>query len=357
MVGKATVAITICLIIVAIVSVGYGVLKPSSTVTKTYTVTLRTTKTETRTVTETVISPLTTTITSKETYTITLTSTYTLPPITVTTTEVRTNTVTETETTTETIVVTTTVTETPSLSITRSFDIHLVRESMWVRVSVEIPPTLVETYLGCRVSVYVGEEEETYSILVDEAVKQAPIFNLALNLWNLAGGDLELYGAYLLQVVNQMTYNYSKVYIEYGGVQPPITTLIENSGVCGDYALLYASLLKAVNVSFVIIKAKVWSYETNIINGSHVMIGVKLSKPPSLPQQYHNHFLSMGYVGNYSITVDDEVYYIVDPTPPGYTLIEEPKGQLAPPTAYYPAFIGEHIWDKIEIVEIYQVKD
>lgn len=341
------------------------------------------------TLTETVNSLLTSTLIIRETYTTTLTSTLTVPPATVTSTEIKTETSTETvtsretytttltktltstftpspvtvttteikvESVTETVTNTLTVTEYSS-TFTRFFDVYLVREQRWVRVFVEIPPNLVGDYLGYRVPVYAGEEKETYSRLISDAVKQAPIYNLATNLWELAGGDLELYGAYLMQVLHQMTYNYSKAYVEYLGVQPPITTLIENSGVCADYALLYASLLKVVNASFVLVEVKVWDYEANIINGSHLVVGVKLPKPPSLPQEFHSYFLiNQGYVGNYSWAVDSETYYIADPTPSGYIFIEEPEGKLIPPTVYYPTFIGEHCWDRIEVVKIFHIE-
>ncbi len=313
-------------------------------------------------------------ITTTSEYTVTMYSTIT-KPVYSTITEERTVTttlyLTETKTATLTMETTTTITNTETIiftstatvtaakppPITRYFDIHLIKDDVWVRVQVEIPSELVESYSGRRIPVYVGEEEETFNRIVSEAIKQAPIFNLAMSLWELANNDLELYGAYALQVIHQMTYNFSKAYGEEYGVQPPLTTLIENSGICVDYALLYAALLKAVNASTVLVGVKVWNYESGVTNAPHMMVGVKLPNPPSLPQQYHNYFLNKGYPGDYSITINSKTYYLADATPPSYVFIEEPEGKMLPPENYYPAFIGEHLWDKIEIVKVYHLQN
>ncbi|MCD6340930.1 MAG: hypothetical protein J7L51_03165, partial [Desulfurococcales archaeon] len=124
------------------------------TVTNTLTETL----TEAETVTKTKIKRVTTTLTTTQFRTETLTVT-------------KINTVTQTRILTTTSVVTTTVTTTITtkirpLSITRFFDIHLIVNDTWARVTVEIPLTYIEKYLGRRVVIYVGQEAQVLRKLV-----------------------------------------------------------------------------------------------------------------------------------------------------------------------------------------------
>jgi len=315
----------------------------TTTSTKYFTVTTKQieTTTKTKTVTETEVKEVTKTLTATKYETRTVTSTVT-----------HTRTVTSVTTATETVTTTTTV---KPLSITRSFDIHLIINDTWARVAVEIPQTYIEKYLGRRVAVYVRQEAQVLKKLIEEGASQPPIYNLAMELWMLAGGDPELFTAYALEALHQMNYNFSKAYLEYGGVQPPLTTLIENSGVCMDYVLLYASILKAANVSTAIVFVKVWSSQYNIINQSHAMLAVKLPTQPKLPQEYHLYFIKQGYPSAASLTIEGEIYYLADPTPSVCIYIIEPQGKPQPPARYYPAFVGEYMWDKIEIRKVIKI--
>jgi len=325
---------------VTLTSVKTEVLTTTSKITETTTSTkyLLTTKKLVKTVTETVSETLTTT----EYSTVTLTSTAT-----------QTQTVTSVSTTTSTVTTTATVS---MASITRSFDVHLIVNDTWARVTVEIPQTYIQDYLGRRVTVYVGQEARELRELIEEGASQPPIYNLAVKLWMLARGDTELFTAYALQVLHQMNYNFSKAYVEYGGVQPPLTTLIENSGVCMDFVLLYASLLKAVNVSTAIVFVKVWSDQFNIVNQSHAMVAVKLPIQPKLPQEYHAYFIKQGYPSAASLIIEKEVYYLADPTPSVCIYVMETQGKPQPPARYYPAFVGEYMWDKIEIEKTIKIR-
>ncbi len=313
--------------------------------TKYVTLTETTTATEYLTKTELKLITLTREVTR------TLTTTATKVKL-LTTTHTVTKLLTTTSVTTKTITTTTTV---GTLSVTRSFDIFLLDNSTWVRVTVEIPLTYVKEYLGKRVVLYVGKESQQLSSLVAEGAKMPPIYNLAMKLWLLAKKNPEVYASYVLQVIHQMNYNFSKAHVQYGGVQPPITTLIENSGVCIDYAVLFASMMKVANVSSAIVYAKVWSSRYGIEGEPHAMVAVKLPTQPQLPQKYHTYFIERGLPASASVNVEGKIYYLADPTPSYFMYVTEPGGKPEPPTMYYPAFVGEHSWDKVVIEDVYKV--
>jgi len=314
----------------------------------------------TTTVTETVVStvltpttismPVTTTITEK------VSSTVTIPLVTTTTikeTETATTTVllekttTETKTITETKTLTTTITVSGGLlpPTTHCFYLYEFSSGYWVRVCTSVGPLPLDAMRP--LPLYRGEESRVLIPLVVNGSKDPSIRDLAGKLWELSGGDEELFAHYALWALYQLSYNKTRSYDYNIGVQNPVYTLYSGSGVCIDFAVLYASILKAENIEAVIILANVTG--DGVVNTPHAMVGVKLSSPPKLPLKYHSGFGNVKLSD--SIVVNGEAYYIADPSPPPGVYVFE-NGTLVPPTMVYPAFVGEDLWDEIRLLNI-----
>ncbi len=200
---------------------------------------------------------------------------------------------------------------------------------------------------------YKGRVRETLLRLVDEGASSPVIRDLAYKLWDLAGGDLELFLHYAAWALYQLSYNESKARLLEGSVQHPVYTLYAGSGVCVDYTVLYSSMLKALGISHVIVLANVTGQ--GVVDAPHTLIGVAIPGGVKLPFKYHGYFGEQGYKLNASIEYNGETYYLVDPTPSPAVFIES-ACELSPPQTVYPAFAGEIVWDKVVVREIIEVK-
>ncbi len=326
----------------------------------------------TTTVTETVVStvltpttisvPVTTTVTreiesTKTTILVTTTTVREIETTTSTTTMERTVTKTVVSPTTVTKTVTKTVTTTNTVTIsgellpptTQCFDLYVFNNGYWVKVCTSIGPLPLDVMRP--IPLYRGEESRVLAPLVVNGSKDPAIRDLAGKLWELSGGDVELFAHYALWALYQLSYNKTRSYDYNIGVQYPVYTLYSGSGVCIDYAVLYASILEAENVETVIILANVTG--DGVTNMPHAMVGVKLPSPPKLPLKYHDRFGDVKLTD--SIIVNGETYYIADPSPPPGVYVFE-NNTLVPPTMVYPAFVGEDVWDSIELIDVIPIR-
>lgn len=330
---------------------------PTSTVTSIGTVTKTVTSLSFSTITSTVTSIAPTTVTVYETV---------IPPaetITVTETSIVEHTVTSTVTSTVSTTVTSTATITMSKTVTvvasegllpqtlRCFDLYVFEEGYWVRVCTSIVG--LNTSIAKPLPLYRGSEEATIEMLVDEGAREPAIRDLASKLWELAGGDVELFTHYVAWSLYQLTYNETRATLSGGSIQHPIYTLYSGSGICIDYAVLYSSILKAIGVDHIVILANVTGQ--GLVNVPHVLVGVKIPSGVKLPYKYHGFLVDRDYRLNASIEYNGETYYLVDPTPSPVLFVED-TCSLSPPTIVYPAFVGEIPWDEIRVIKIVEVK-
>ncbi len=309
-----------------------------STVLTPTTINVPVTITVTREVRSATTVPLTTTTTIRETKTIVSTTTL---ERTITETLVSPTTLTKTETTTTTI----TISGELLPPTTRCFDLYEFDNGYWVRVCTSIGPLPLEVMRP--IPLYRGEESEILVPLVVNGSEDPSIRDLAEKLWELSGGDVELFAHYALWALYQLSYNKTRSYDYNIGVQYPVYTLYSGSGVCIDYAVLYASILESRNIDTVLILANVTG--NDVANVPHAMVGVRLPAQPKLPFKYHSGFENVKLSD--SIIVNGVKYYIADPSPPPGVYVFE-NGTLIPPTMVYPAFVGEDIWSEIKIIDI-----
>ncbi len=346
------------LVLLPVMYPGLSLPLPTSTVTSTVFSTRTVTSVSMYTVTSTLTRTVSTTVTVRET----------IVPETKTVTETltsvveRTRTVTSTSVVTSTIVYTTTFTatrtETKTIIVgegvlppsTRCFDLYLLDEGYWVRVCTSIAG--LNTSIAKPIPLYRSRVVETILSLVDEGASSPAIRDLAYKLWDLAGGDVELFLHYAAWSLYQLSYNETKARLLEGLVQHPVYTLYAGSGVCVDYTILYSSLLKAVGISHVIVLANVTGQ--GVVDMPHTLIGVELSSGVKLPFKYHGYFGEHGYKLNASIEYNGRTYYLVDPTPSPVVFIEN-ACRLTPPQSIYPAFAGEIVWDKVVVRKVIEV--
>ncbi len=320
--------------------------------------------TVTETMVSTVLTPTTISVPVTTTVTKEVKSTTTVPLVTTTIRETETiiSTTTLERTVTETIVSPTTVTKTKTMTTTitisgellppttRCFDLYEFSSGYWVKTCTSIGPLPLDVMRP--MPLYRGEESRVLVPLIINGSKDPNIRDLAEKLWELSGGNVELFAHYTLWALYQLSYNKTRSYDYNIGVQYPIYTLYSGSGVCIDYAVLYASILKTENVEIVIILANVTG--DGIVNTPHAMVGVKLSSPPKLPLKYHDKFGNVKLSD--SIVVNGETYYIADPSPPPGVYVFE-NNTLVPPTMVYPAFVGEDVWYEIKLIDVISINN
>ncbi len=323
------------------------------------------TSTVTETVVSTVLTPTTITVPITETTTLTKVLNNT---VTIVSTKTFTSVIRETETTTtttvheervtETSISPTTITVTKTTTITvgegflpptmRCFYLYSFEDTIWVKVCTSVGP--ISTSAMRPIPLYRGKEAEILVPLVVNGSEEPSIRDLADKLWELSGGNVELFAHYALWALYQLSYNKTRTYGYNIGVQYPVYTLYSGSGVCIDYAVLYASILKAKGLDVVLILANVTG--DGVVNAPHAMVGVELGSPPQLPLKYHRVFNNVKLSD--SIVHDGKSYYIADPSPPPGVYVYD-NGTLVPPTIVYPAFVGEDIWEKIDLIEVIPV--
>ena len=226
----------------------------------------------------------------------------------------------------------------------RSFSLYLFDTGRLTSFTVEInitdPGQTLIDYQGAG----------TVKAVVYDAARTETIRFIAEVLKSLSHGDDELYANYAIQITRQMRYFYNSSYDD--KVQHPLYTLYLGSGVCIDYALLYASILKAggLQVAVVIVKTELsieitWG-SSSILFGGHAMVAVRLPHPPRLPSQYHPWAGACGLPLSANITIEGETWYLAEPTP-SY----EPLNLLRLENIY-PTLVGEHNWNRLEVEDI-----
>lgn len=196
--------------------------------------------------------------------------------------------------------------------------------------------------------VYAESSKQTiFQSTIDHAIQHPSIQKIAVSLILRSKGDPELYANYALQITHQMMYNMTKMIDPSRRVQHPVYTLYLSSGICIDYTLLYAAILRAGGLKVAILLVDVYSEDRG--PSSHAMVAVKLPKPPEMPWKIHYPLYKRQLNYSYPVLEIGVDWYIAEPTPS----VPPPSQSEIPSILLFPAFVGEHNWKNIKIKEIY----
>lgn len=175
------------------------------------------------------------------------------------------------------------------------------------------------------------------AVLSYKEPESAAIQEIAYDLYQISGGDPELFANLALQLVHQIYYNVT------GYTKYPVETLVEGSGDCDNVAVLLASILAAGGLDTLVLLVEV---ETPQGVGGHAMVAVALPSPPDDLFQY-------GRDTYYYYEYNGKKFYLMEatwmtPDSPDYI------SPYLPESLYVPgALVGDNPWgDSINVVEV-----
>ncbi len=162
----------------------------------------------------------------------------------------------------------------------------------------------------------------------------AVIREVASDLWQIAGGDEELFVNLAIQVTHQLYYNVT-LFTKY-----PVETLVEGSGDCDNLATFLASVLRAGGLDAAVILVKV-------PQGAHAIVGVCLSSPP-------DDLYAFGRGPPVYYEYNGKVYWLIEPT---WARMGESWIDPASPAALLipGSLVGDNPWGALEVVEVIEV--
>jgi len=175
------------------------------------------------------------------------------------------------------------------------------------------------------------------AVLSYKEPESSAIQEIAYDLYQISGGDPELFANLALQLVHQIYYNVT------GYTKYPVETLVEGSGDCDNVAVLLASILAAGGLDTLVLLVEV---ETPQGVGGHAMVAVALPSPPDDLFQYgRDTYYYYEYMG--------KKFYLMEATwmkPDSSSYISP----YLPESLYVPgALVGDNPWgDSISVVEV-----
>jgi len=278
------------------------------------------------------------------------------PTITVVKTLTETLTTALTHTTTQTITLTITTTVIPRpFSEAISLEIYVYDykhdESYEITLKMDICDFLESLYSDKDRYLYENRYKEIITKMVLSYAEDHHIRELVRIIREISGDDDELFANLALQVTKFMTYYDANV----SYIKNPAQLLAERTGVCVEFSLLYASILKAGGLKVAIIDAKVTNVERGVYNGSHMMVGVALPRLTA-PFRYHRYFReNYGWPLDANVVVNGVRYFLAEPTSHQELGVHNARNSCILPDQiknFYPSFVGEHTWDEVTLQEV-----
>ena len=258
--------------------------------------------------------------------------------------------ITRTKTKTTTLVVTTTTTPTFYAS---NFIVHRVYVYDYDADKLYSTAVVVNTtrYIDASTTaedrtLYKGLWKDTIKDIIIKGSNEPEIITLAKWLRKIAGSNDEKFANLAMQVTRFMYYDNIRSAEDFVPTKLPLQTLAEESGICEDYALLYASILRAGGIKVAYISALVNYTKDGIINEKHALVGVPLPVVTA-PYKYHSWWNG---TKSYSFTYNGTKYYVADVTPTEESFYS--KAFVTDIKKYASTFVGEISWDGIKIEDV-----
>ena len=193
----------------------------------------------------------------------------------------------------------------------------------------------VETHVPARLKDRLTKEVLVEAVNSWKDPESSVIREIAYDLIQISGKDLELLANLALQLVHQIYYNATD-YTKY-----PLETLVEGSGDCDNIAVLLASILRAADMDVIILLV-----ETR--GNAHAMVGVALPNPP-------DDLLKFGRDSYWYYEYNGERYYLFEAT---WTRLGEKWINPASPKAfqYLGSMVGDNPWgEDLKVVDVVEV--